>query len=361
MNYKTFFFLQIKRVLKNKAFLALLLLFPVAMLLFSGAFRSEEDSRIRIGLCLTTEEEFTENIYQKLLDTEDSLFTFLPVSSEEELTKLVQSNRIECGYLFKKPLLRELDRSHSNNLITVFVSETTTCKGVVNELVYANIFEEYSLHLLQEVLHEEAHLPFSAQDVTEEGMPPVTDKDIEEHFRAQLSEGGTFTFEVNFLSTDAKTETNSVASTVTPLLRGLASLFLLLCGFLALLTVHDDQTGGLYRRLHGVARPLCAAVTMLSYLLPSGLVTLLSLGITGAFTGLIPELCALLCYVLLLLVFYALLGLLLRNRTTLCAAFPMVLLCTLLFTPVIADLSAFLPWLKAIRYAFPTYYYLLFF
>lgn len=361
MNYFTFFRLQLKRLWKNKSAVLLLGLFPLLLFLLSQAFRAEKDSRIPVGICLATEDSLTETLCRKLLEGNDSLFCFFEVSSEEELIRLVQSRQVECGYVFHKPLLEELDRHHLKNLVTVLVSETTTCKGVLNELIYAKLFEEYSLHLLEKTLAAAGHLPFSDGAAAAFLLPPVTEQEIEHSYRSHLL-GDTFTFEVTFLSSDNRKEsTGGTSSAAFPLFRGFTAVFLLLCGFLALLTVHADRRSGLYKRLHGLGRPLCMTLTMLSYLLPAALVSLLTLGISGCISNLGRELLSLFCYLLLLLIFYALLGTLIRSHTVLCAAFPMLLLCTLVFTPVIVDLSAFFPWIRAVRYALPTYYYLLFF
>lgn len=360
MSFLRFFLLQLKRIAKNKAFLLLLLLFPVCLFLLARVFRAEEDSRIPVGLCLQTEDALADTLYEKLLNGNDSLFRFFAVSSEEELTKLVQSNQAECGYLFHKPLLTELDSRHTKNLITVLVSERTTCKAVLNELVYARLFEEYSLHLLIETLQAANQLPFTESAANTFLLPPVTEKTISEAYRTHLSED-TFTFEIIRLSSEQSEKTSGTSSTVVPLFRGFAAIFLLLCGFLGLLAVQKDCNNGLYQRLRGAAQPFCAMLTMLSYLLPGGVFSLLALSVSGNSKGIATELFALFCYQLLLLAFYGLWGCLLRNHTMLCAAFPMLLLCTLVFTPVIADLSAFFPWIRLVRYALPTYYYLLFF
>lgn len=362
MNYTVFFRLQLKRLWKSKAVLLLLLLFPLTLFVLSLGFRTEQDSRIPAALCLETEDPLAETLCQKLLGKNDSLFRFFEASSKEELTRLVESGRAECGYLFQKPLLAELDRHHLKNLITVLVSETTTCRGVLNEFVYANLFEEYSLHLLKEILTAAGHLPFSEEAAAAFLLPPVTEESIERSYRSYLSDGGTFSFEVTLLSSDGTEEdTEGTKAAAFPLLRGFTAVFLLLCGFLALLTLHADRQNGLYNRLHRMERPVCMALSMLSYLLPAGLVSLLALGISGCIRNLFQEVLALSCYLLLLLLFYALLGTVIRSHTMLCAAFPMLLLCILVFTPVIADLSTFFPWIKAVRYALPTYYYLLFF
>lgn len=363
MRFTTFIKMQQKRVLKNIPFLLLLLLFPLCLFLLSRTFDTTEDSRIAVGLCLDTEDPLAKTVCEKLVNGTDSLFVFSVFPSEEDLIKNVQNNQLECGYIFEKELENELDRSHLKNLITVYVSENTTCAGILNELIYANLFEEYSLSLLQETLADADHLPFTEQEAEEFSLPPVTEKDIEAYYRSHLTDNSTFRFDIHFLSgTDTLSSAQTgIASTTAPLFRGLASLFLLLCGFLALLTAYQDKKNGLYARLYGAKRVLYPWIAQLTYLLPSGISCVLGLTLSGAVTDWGKELVALLCYLTALLLFYKILGTVIRNHTMLCAAFPMILLCTLVFTPVIADLTAFFPWLKAIRYALPTYYYLLFF
>ncbi len=361
MNLLTFFVLQLKRILKHKLLLCMLLLFPVVLFFLSRSFDREADSRIPVGICLTTEDALAQTLCEKLVSLEDSLFSFTYADSEEALLKGVQSNRFECGYLFEKDLSTELNRNRLKNLITVYTSENTTSTGVLNELVYANLFEEYSLSLLQDTLREAGHLPFSENAVTELTLPPVTQEEIETLYRSHLTDGSTFRIEIVFGTAAEDKEAGNMQAATFPLLRGLTAVFLLLWCFPALLTIIRDKANGLYVRLHGKTRLLCPCLTMSAYLLPSGLICLLGLGISGSITTLGTELLAMVCYLLALSVFYLILGALLRNHTLLCAAFPVLVLCTLVFTPVITDLSVFFPWIKAVRYLFPTYYYLMFF
>lgn len=361
MNLLTFFVLQLKRIGKRTLLLCMLLLFPVVLFFLSRAFDSDADSRIPVGICLSTEDALAQTLCDKLVALEDSLFSFSFAESEEALIKGVQSNRFECGYLFEKDLGTELDRNRLKNLITVYTSENTTCAGVLNELVYANLFEEYSLSLLQDTLREAGHLPFSEDTVADTSLPPVTPDEIAQIYRSHLTDGSTFRIEVVFGTASEAPETEGTQAATRPLLRGLTAVFLLLWSFPALLTIVRDKTNGLYARIYGTGRFLCPQLTVFAYLLPSGLICLLGLGISGSVTHLGTELLAMLCYLLALSVFYWILGALLRNHTLLCAAFPVLVLCTLVFTPVITDLSVFFPWIKAVRYAFPTNYYFMFF
>lgn len=361
MNLLTFFTLQLKRIVKQPLFLCMLLFFPVLLFSLSRAFTGEEDSRIPVGVFLNTEDSLAKALCEKLVTSEDSLFSFTYISTEDELLKGVQSNRLECGYIFEKDLGAELDRSRLKNLITVYTSENTTCTGVLNELVYAALFEEYSLAMLQDTLREADHLPFTEGSPEDNSLPAVTKEAIEQLYRTHLTDGSTFRIEVILPSESGEPADSGTRAATKPLLRGFTAVFMLLCGFVALLTTVRDNRDGLYARLYGTTRFLCPHLTMLACLLPSGLICLLGLGAGGSIHDFGTELLALFCYIVALLLFYSVLGALLRSHTMLCAAFPVLVLCTLVFTPVITDLSAFFPWIKAVRYAFPTYYYLMFF
>lgn len=361
MNPLTFFALQLKRIGKRSFFVCLLLLFPILLFFLSRAFTGEEDSRIQVGIFLETEDSLAKTLCEKLVTSEDSLFSFSYTDTEEDLIKAVQSNRFECGYLLKKDLGAELDRNHLKNLLTVYTSETTTCTGVLNELVYAALFEEYSLSLLQSTLEEAGHLPFTKTASKDSSLPPVAKEELERIYRSHLTDGSTFRIDVILPSESKELPATGTQAATMPLLRGLTALFLLLCGFVALLTSVRDNQNGLYTRLHAIQKLLYPSLTLTAYLLPSACVCLIGLGISGTLTHLGTEFLALFCYMIALLLFYLLLGSLLRNHTLLCAAFPVLVLCTLVFTPVITDLSAFFPWIKAVRYLFPTYYYLMFF
>ena len=81
-----------KRLWKNKLFLVLLLLFPVCLYLLSHSFQKEEDTRILVGVCLDTEDELAETLYEKLLDLEDSLFSFSSFASEDEFLGVIYAS-----------------------------------------------------------------------------------------------------------------------------------------------------------------------------------------------------------------------------------------------------------------------------
>ena len=367
MNLLSFFFLQLKRTLKSKLQPVLLLLFFFSILFLSQTTSAKEDSRIPVGLCVETEDPLAKTLRDRLLTGNDSLFRFIEVETVDDLTRMIENGTAECGYLIRKPLKYELEKKHMNNLIRIYVSETTTCKGILNEYVYANLFEEYAEDILLKCLKKADLLPFTEEAAEAFSLPPVTDEMIQDIYRSYTRGDETFSFEIFTVTAETapekstESEATGTYTAILPLFHGLTALFLLLGGFLSLLTVISDRTGGLYDKLQGMERFLASVLTMLAVLLPFALTAFLSMLLFGPSGQLLTELIALLAYLPLLLVFYGILGKILKNPTVLCGAFPMILLLTIVFTPVITDLSVVFPWIRTLRYALPTYYYLLFF
>ena len=87
MNLTVFLQLQLKRLWKNKLFLFLLVAFPVCLFLLSRSFRSEEDSRIPVGIYLATEDTLTATLCEKLISLEDSFLLY-----QQGITKLKHCN-----------------------------------------------------------------------------------------------------------------------------------------------------------------------------------------------------------------------------------------------------------------------------
>lgn len=367
MNFLSFFTLQLKRTLKKKHLLVILLFFFLCMLFLSRTTAQEEDSRIPVALCVETEDPLALTLQNRLLSSDDSLFRFFTVETLDDLTRTIENGSAECGYLIRKPLQYELEKKHINNLIRIYVSENTTCKGVLNEFVYANLFEEYAEVLLKNCLFKADRLPFTKEAALRFDKPPVTDEKIDSIYRSYTEGDETFTFALYTVASDntqTQTDPAEVSGTyaaVLPLFHGLTALFLLLGGFLALLTVVADRSHGLYDKLHGIEGLFASALTMLAVLLPFGGASLIAMTFFGAGNGFFTELLALLVYLPTLLLFYGILGQIIKHPTVLCGAFPMILLITVVFTPIITDLSSFFPWIKTIRYFLPSYYYLMFF
>lgn len=363
-----FLWLQQKRMLRKKSFWFLILFFAGCMLFLTKSVKQNPNDAIVVAVCIDTDDPLATALGNRLTAANDNLFSFQPVFSREELQRMLVNGTAECGYLISKPLSYEFAKNHVNRLINVYVTDNTTCVGVINEYVYSMLYEEYAEQVVTNAILDDNMLPFTAAAAASHLLPPVTVEEIHKRYRDYTTGDELFAFDFftvsdgTFFDGPPKTmPTLKKAAVVSPLFRSLPALFLLLGGFLALLCYRKDYENGLYIKDSGLSRIIWSMLSMFSVLLLFAVVSAFILILTGTWTSTGIELLALLVYVVLLTLFYRLLSLLLRNTDMLCGALPMLVLLTLLFTPAITDLGSILPALRPVRYLLPTYYYLQFF
>lgn len=368
MNRFVFLWLQQKRMLKKKSFWFLILFFIGSMLFLAKSVKQDPNDTIVVAVCIESDDPLAVSLGNRLTAADDSLFSFQQVSSREELQRVLVNGTAECGYLVSKPLSYELSKNHVNRLVSVYVTDRTTCVGVINEYVYSVLYEEYAELLVTDTILSDNMLPFTPAAAASHLLPPVTVEEIHKRYRDYTTGNELFNFDFFTVSDGVLQDTPpkplqgvGKASVISPLFRSLPALFLLLGGFLALLCDRKDEENGLFIKESKLSRLIWPMLSMFSVLLLFAFASALVLILTGTWTRSGIELLALLVYILLLTLFYRLLSLLLRNTDMLCGALPMLVLLTLLFTPAVTDLGSLVPALRPVRYLLPTYYYLQFF
>lgn len=340
MRYALYLFFNLKRCLKRPAMLALLLLFPVFAIMYRSLGADHEQD---LCVCVYAEQEdsFCEQLAEKLTQR-DGVVTFIRTASEEELYHTVMTGDAECGYVFHAGLLDSLNEGKKKDLVDVVISAETTLRDVTDEIVYAELFEEYSLAILTDYLLQD--------DVLEN--PPLSE--IEALYRENMTNGSTFAFDY----TGAYSSYQGIRSGLSiQVLKGLCSILLLLSGFLGLLNYCVSAEAQVYCAVTKTGRKFL----LLAELLPPVLLTTFAAIFSLFFTGAISDgrdLLRLFTYALLVLLFCALLYVVLRKRTIILFLLPFYLLGCLIFTPVFVDISTFIPALRPICLLFLPYYYL---
>ena len=340
MRYVLYLFLNLKRCLKRPAMLALLLLFPIFAIMYRslGADREQD-----LCVCVYAEKEdsFCEQLVQKLTQRE-GVVTFVRCASEEELIHTVMTGDAECGYLFHSGLLETLNSGNKKELIDVVISAETTLMDVTNEIVYAELFEEYSLAILTDYL------------LTDGVLENPSLNEIEALYRENMVNGSTFAFDY----TGAYSSYHGIRSGLSiQVLRGLCSILLLLGGFLGLLNYSGNAEAQVYCAVTKTGRRLLLLAEILPPVLLTTLAAALSLFFTGALSS-AHALLRLIGYALLVVLFCLLLYAVLRKKTIILFLLPFYLLGCLVFTPVFVDISTFIPALRPICFFFLPYYYL---
>ena len=354
------FWLTVKQYLCSPFLLFLLIAAPCLCIFASHRQASEQDDRIRVGFCIVSDGEEASRIADAdnedityltdALGSHESLFAFYRAADPDTLRADVARGTAECGYLIPADLYEQLRAGNKKELITVLTSPRTTMNAIINERLFAMIFERLSGQVLFQYLTEDsaiaAYYPAS-----------YTEKDVEELYRMYLTNGSTFSFTYDNTVNEFHYGTQAV---LTSPLRGLFAVLILLSGFVGALSYYQAAEHPVFARKR--VRIVRILVPMLFSCVFS-LVCLYSIpqvsGISHSLPGFFLEAGRLLLYMALCLVFLFVLTSLIPYRGILYALFPLYLMGCLIFSPIFLDASQFLPELKTLSYFFlPTWYLL---
>lgn len=332
--------LNFKRCLKRPAVLALLLLFPVFSLMYRHLGSDREQ-----GLCVyvyaENEDSFCTGLTRKLTERE-GVITFVRAYSEEALYHAVMTGDAECGYVFHAGLVDALNTGKKQDLIDLVISAETTLADVSNEVVYAELFEEYSLAILTDYL------------LTDSVLENPSTSEIESLYRENMVNGSTFAFDYSGSYSSYHGIRSGLSSQV---LKGLCSILILLGGFLGLLNYCGSAEAQIYWAVTKTGRKFLLFAELFPPVFLMTLAAAFSLFFAGVPTG-AYVLLRLSGYALLVILFCSLLYVILRKKTVILFLLPFYLLGCMVFTPVFVDITTFIPALRPVCLFFLPYYYL---
>lgn len=336
--------LYMKRILKKPVYLILLLLFPALAVFFS--YTDSQENRLNIALYTQADSGFTYDLVQNILSRK-SVCHFYLSPSEERLYQDVLTGHAECGYLFPDDLSDRLDQGKKTNLVDLVISSSTTMSKITNEIVYSELFELYSLHILESYLLNDSLLSeYESPDPSE----------MEALYRKYLTNDSTFAFDIE----NSYDDYSSVKKGLTVhIFVGMTGILILLGGISGLLQYTEDEEKKRHDHVPFSFRKYLACIEIFSPLLLFIVTGALCLLITGYFSQpshLVNYLLYAVLSFLLCLFFYPLR----RKRTIFLTVLPLYLLGCLVLTPIFMDVTTYLPDLSWISRFFITDYLFLY-
>lgn len=329
--------LLFKRQLKNIVFDIFLILLPLCIAAMNHA--AADDSSPVVGIYFEENSSFMEEI-QDLLLNNSSYVNFEVTTSVEELSQLVLNETYECGYVFGTDLEAKLDSRKFNKTITLITKKNNILSSLSNEIVFSQLFRAYGENIALSYFDE-----ISADDA----------QSITDIYNRYLDNGGTYS--VEFETLDSAYQDITTTSSVFPL-RGLLAVMAYALGSFGALTWIRDNKKGLF------ATSGTSFVTFSRFLyifIPTVLFmcsALVSILLSPVSKGLSNEVAAALIYTLIISVWGFILTYI-NNATVLISLIPLLVTASVIFTPVVLDISMYLPFVKIVRYAFMPYYYLI--
>ncbi|MCI9047722.1 MAG: hypothetical protein HFG71_10705 [Hungatella sp.] len=380
------FFLSCKRYLRKVSFLLILLVLPAATFFVRG-LEEKEGQEVRIAVCVETadsdgtdgktallEEELLEALTKQEGDEEDAdgsgLFRFYECGSEEEVKAQVASRQAECGYVFSGNLRGKLDEGDYKRCIRVYSAPSTVLADLSTEVVFAALMKLYDREIFLDYVMEAQVLRDSGGEsgwggeAFDGGMEPGGAEGLEtlagELYDKWLASGSTFRFAYRYQNRGGQgldSEGGTEAAGVFPV-RGIVAVYLLLVGMYSAVMLGYDEEKGLFLPLSSGRRLVCRMAVLAAPVFLAALSALGALRTGGCFGDLAREFGVMGVYVLAVCGFSYGLKIICRRPQVVCCLIPLVLVGSLVFSPVFVDIRQFFPEWGWVEKAFLTSYYL---
>lgn len=335
------YFLLNKRLLKKYSFLLILCLVP--FLVGGMNYLSKEDSGIvRIALCMKNpKEELAAEIIDDLLK-KDSVFSYVFCEDEEEARRMVTDYEADIAWIFSENFKSDLQKAAADKrcepVVTVVEREDNVPLRFSRQILVGKIYSGFSYMVYADFIRDDM------------GLSEVSDAELQAAYEKMFVEGSLFQME--YLDGE-KEETEDYNYLLTPI-RGILSLWFVLCGFAASMYFIQDERSGVFERVPLKSRLRTAFGMHAVILSDAAIILLIALKLAGVFTSWGRELAGILLFAGCTLVFCNLVRLLCYTPERLGACIPILLMGMLAMCPVFINSRRF----GVLPYLLPPYYYL---
>lgn len=345
----TWFWLFQKRIIKKPMFQMTILLIPTIVLLLF-IFNEGGGSMVRVAVC-SGSDELSDAFTDKLLDSSNSVIQFYECENEKELREDVIRGKAECGYIFADDLfirLQEGDSDSANKSIAVINKDSSVTTKVINEIICGKMFSEKSYKILEEFIMEKHPEYFISEDEHSK-----LKKLFEEYKTPKMM------FDFQYINGEENVLLDGEDHNYYMMpVRGILSVLMLVAAMSGILMLYKDEKKGTWEWIRLKNRPVFNYVFILMPVFLPALVSLIAIFATGLNTGIITEIILMCVYVILVAGFCNLIRTLVKNIYVVCSLLPILVLLSLVISPVFIDLGDIMPGIDFIRLFIPSGYYL---
>lgn len=332
------YFLLNKRLLKKPSFLLILGLVPLLAAGMRLAAQGESGV-LRVALHMrNSEDELSAQIVEEFMESR-GIFHYILCETEEEAREQVSGFRADAAWIFPEDLGESLRQG-------AFYKSVEPAVTVVEREDSVPLI--FSREILSKFLYPYFCYAVYEDYVTRDLKLEVSGGELEAAYRRTLAEGSFFQMEYP----DGQ-KGGDISYLLTPM-RGILSVWLVLCGFAASLYTLQDEQRGTFARVPIQNRAWLTWGTYAVVLSDAAVVLLIACKCAGIFGLWYRELLSALLFVCCIAVFCHLVRLLCRTSQRLGGCIPVLLIAMLVLCPVFLDIQAG----KVTRYLLPPNYYL---
>lgn len=342
--------LFIKRLLNKVSFILILCLLPV---LSSGLKYLLKDASItiRVGLYNEDNGSSADHIIRQLGKNAEGI-TFREFVSKDEMLDSVRTRTYECGFVFSEDFSRRLAEGDTAETVQLYVSPGTAAGSIAAEYVYSEIFTLYAFEEFMDFIGSRTYLSFSPNELSSlrERLQPV--------YNEYLNSDETFSFEYKTPAGTVKDTSVMLPDYILGSASGIAALFIMLGAFAGTLQLYRDSRNGIFHAFPSGTKTLCKLADIFSGAFLTSLSALVAMTICNGPETLPETLIHLPVYTVICTVYCYLLYKLLPNIRIFSAVMPILIMGSIIFSPVLIDFSVILPAAGYLKWGFlPTYFF----
>lgn len=395
--------LLMKRLLKQPAFIGLLLLVPI-MGYAVGILEQEGSSGAVVAVCVE-ESEWSGQITSKLRELSaqntagSSVLQYVFYDSDMEVERAVIQSEADCGFVIKEDIVQRVKEDDWHKSIPVYVTDASSITGMAKERIAGVIFQLYSENCYREYMEETVQSEKFATEYDSQEILSFAEQAYETH----LVDGSTFSFvyeektdgiaegKGNGLSgksdsVDLDSQNNSDTrvgsdTSVFPI-KGVFGVLIFVSGMCGMLEYEKDKKEKRFQRL--APNWMTYIVNVWIPTIFTSFAVLLCLWVTsalqyrashGAGDGIVSmvealvkvwnldmwcrEAVHLVLYQCIIVLYCSILRVILRRQETIAAAIPILALGSLVCAPVFVRLAMYVPLFSVLEKLFPVTYYLM--
>jgi len=346
MRYLIITWLFIKRLIKNPAFICMIIIMPLLITMFNKV-DTKEEKRILVGI-YHEEGDLSKLICENLKD-KDGYIKFLVYDNKAEMIEAVETKKLECAYIFPIDFKERLDNYKIKRCITCIESPSTILSSLSDEVVFAGIIREYGRNIA---------VDFAKENNIVVGDGTNNNEDITKNYERFNTPGKTFSIDYKYIETDGVNSEEIKDKTTTYAIHGIVSVLILISGLFGAVKWFEDEKRGLYSSFNSEAKVMIGFISILAPTVLMALSGIATIYLSNTYTYMSREFIDMGLYVLLVCGFSYLLKLIVKSGTDICVILPVVTIGSLIFCPVFIDISNFILFISWINKLFPTFYYL---
>ena len=346
MRYLIITWLFIKRLIKNPAFISILIIMPLLVTMFNKV-NSKEEKSILVGVYYE-KDQLSKIICENLKDKKGYI-KFLVYDNKDEMTNEVQAKKLECAYIFPSDFKERLDNYKIKKIITCVEAPSTIISSLSDEIVFSEIIREYGKNIAVNFAKEKNILVGNGENNI---------KNISKNYERFNTPESTFSIDYKYINENEINSIKTTDKTMTYVIHGIVSTLILISSLLGAVKWFGDEKRGLYSSFNSKEKIIVGFISILVPTMLMALSGIVTIYFSNTYSYMFREVILMMLYVLLVVGFSYLIKLLVKSGTDICAMLPVIIIGTLIFCPVFIDASIFIPFVSWVNKLFPTFYYL---